>query len=79
MVRPIIEMSKLSVGQDLANLNTRSCSLRIRFDLIWYFFFWGSFTVQLAIGVWEVRFDWLIEHVDYLVRIRFDLIRFDFI
>lgn len=26
IVRPIIEMSKFRVGQDFANLNTRSCS-----------------------------------------------------
>jgi len=55
MVRPIIEMSKLSVGQDLANLNTRSCSLRIRFDLIWYFFFGdhSQFNWQLVYGKFD--------------------------
>lgn len=50
MVRPIIEMSKLSVGQDLANLNTRSCSSSnlIAFFLIYILVFvlWGlSFTI----------------------------------
>lgn len=44
MVRPIIDISKLSVGHDLANLKTLNCGFRLQFQF--------QIQIQIQLRLW---------------------------